>query len=298
MTELLTASDEVVAALAEGRPVVALESTVIAHGLPSPQNFEVAKELERLIRDTGAVPATVAVLKNRLRVGLDPKDIEELAAGGADKLSSGDLGPAVTSGNSGATTVSATMVAAQLAGIRVFATGGIGGVHRGAAQSFDVSTDLEELGRTKVAVVCSGAKAILDLPATLQYLETKGVPVLGYRTQEFPAFYSPTSGLTLRNRADSPAEAANSISAHWRLGGTTGVLVANPIPAEEGLPNEEVERYIAEAESEMDGLSGPEVTPFLLARLAELSSGATVTANVALLRSNAVLAAEIAVALS
>jgi len=298
MTELLSASDEVVAALAEGRAVVALESTVIAHGLPSPQNLEVAQELEGLIRDNGAIPATVAVLKNRLKVGLDEKDIEELAAGGVDKLSSGDLGPAVTTGGTGATTVSATMVAAQLAGIRVFATGGIGGVHRGAAQSFDISTDLEELGRTKVAVVCSGAKAILDLSATLEYLETKGVPVLGYGTLEFPAFYSPTSGLSLRHRADTAAEAASAISAHWELGGTTAVLVANPISAESGLPSEDISRYVDEAEAELEGLSGPDLTPRLLARLAELSDGATVAANVALLRSNAVVAAQIAVALS
>lgn len=297
MTPDLNLQPEVAGALARGAPVVALESTVIAHGLPWPENLAMGRRLEAVVRESGAVPATVAVLGGRLRVGLGEDELERLAQGGVPKLTRRDLSWAVARGGDGATTVSATMHIAHLAGIRVFATGGIGGVHRG--DRWDVSADLPELARTPVIVVCSGAKAILDLPATLEWLETHAVPVLGYGTDEFPAFFTRSTGLPLEARVDSPAEAAAVAQASWRNGLVTGVLVCAPCPPEVALPRERAEPAIeaALAEASARGVAGKAITPFLLARVAELTGGESRTANQALLERNARLAAEIAVAL-
>jgi len=307
---------EVQAALVAGRPVVALESTVIAHGLPYPQNREVALVMEAIIREEGAVPATIAVLGGALRVGLTAAEIEHLAtASSVRKLSRRDIAACLAQRGDGATTVAATMLIAHRAGIQVFATGGIGGVHRqqisrSANQQIehgtrntqhvaDISADLPELARTPVCVVCSGAKAILDLPATLEWLETWGVPVLGYQTDEFPAFYSRASGLPVAARVESPTEAAAVARAHWALGGG-GLLLAVPVPAADELPPAAVEQALAAALAEADrqGISGPAVTPFLLRRVGELTSGASLRANVALLQNNAAVAARLAVALA
>lgn len=298
----LTVSEEVASAIEEGRPVVALESTIISHGFPYPANLECALECERLAREGGAVPATVAVLGGRLTVGIDRDAIEHLATAGSDaiaKASRRDLGVLAATGADGATTVAGTMVAAHLAGIAVFATGGIGGVHRGAQQSFDVSADLLELARTEVAVVCAGAKSILDLPLTLEVLETHGVPVLGYRTDEFPSFYLRSSGLRVDARLDTPEAIAEVLRARRALGLSGGAVVANPIPAEHeldpGLLGEWTDAALAEAEG--GGVHGKAVTPFLLARLHELSGGATEEANKALVFNNVALAARVASAL-
>lgn len=297
MTPDLDVLPEVAGALTRGAPVVALESTVIAHGLPWPENLAMGRRLEAVVRESGAVPATVAVLGGRLRVGLGLDELEHLAQGGLPKLSQRDLSWAVARGGDGATTVSATMHIAHLAGIRVFATGGIGGVHRG--DRWDVSADLPELARTPVIVVCAGAKAILDLPATLEWLETHAVPVLGYGTDEFPAFFTRSTGLPLEARVDSPAEAAAVAQASWRNRLVTGVLVCAPCPPEVALPRERAEPAIeaALAEASTRGVAGKAITPFLLARVAELTGGESRTANQALLERNARLAAEIAVAL-
>ena len=286
------------AALDGGAPVVALESTVIAHGLPWPENLELARSLEEQVRAAGAEPATIAVLSGRLRVGLEPEEVERLARGeGIAKLTRRDLAVAVACGSDGATTVSATMAIAHAAGIRVFATGGIGGVHRG--DRTDVSADLPELARTPMVVVCAGAKAILDLPATLEWLETNGVPVIGYGSGEFPAFFTRSSGLPLEARADSPTEVAAVARAAWRNGLTSAVLVTVPCPEPVALPRERMEQAVtrAIAEAESDGIRGKGVTPFLLRRVAELTGGESRTANLALLRQNAGIAAEIARAL-
>jgi pseudouridine-5'-phosphate glycosidase len=295
----LIVAEEVTGALSAGRPVVALESTIISHGMPYPQNLSTAVEVEHVVRDHGAVPATVALVDGRVRVGLAAPELERLARGPVAKASRRDLGPLSAAAATAGTTVAATMHLAHLAGIGVFATGGIGGVHRGAELSFDVSADLVELGRTPVTVLCAGAKAILDLPKTLEVLETQGVPVIGYRTAEFPAFWSPASGLPLEHRADSPAEVAEAIVAHRDLGGA-GVLVANPIPAEDALPGAQLEAWIAEAvaRAHREAVAGSEVTPFLLARINDLSSGRSLAANIALVRNNAALAAEVSAELS
>jgi pseudouridine-5'-phosphate glycosidase len=298
---LIVPSPEVAQALRQGRPVVALESTIISHGLPRPRNLEVARRLEAIVREEGATPATIAVLDGRLRVGLGDGDLIHLAATeGIAKISRRDLAAALASGGDGATTVSATMIAAHLAGIRVFATGGIGGVHRGAADSFDISADLQELGRTPVAVVCAGAKAILDLPKTLEVLETLGVPVIGHGTDTLPAFWCRSSGLKLPHRLDSAAEIASLLEVQSRLGEHTGTLVANPIPEQAALPNDVVEKAIGEAikTAEEAGVTGAAVTPYLLSRLNELTGGASLEANIALVENNARLAAEIAVRLA
>ncbi|MBL8360105.1 MAG: pseudouridine-5'-phosphate glycosidase [Rubrivivax sp.] len=291
---------DVAAALAAGRPVVALESTIIAHGMPWPQNLETARRVEQAVRHAGALPATIAVLGGRPTVGLTDVQLEALARSGAAvaKLSRRDLGVAAATRRDGATTVAATMKLAAMAGIRVFATGGIGGVHRGAETSFDVSADLLELARTPVAVVCAGAKAILDLPLTLEVLETHGVPVLGHRCDELPAFYSRDSGCPLPHRCESAAEIAAVLRAHWALG-LAGVVVANPIPVEHALPRDRVDGAIAQAlaEAEAQGVRGPASTPFLLARVAELTGGDSLGANIALVLDNARLAAAIAKAL-
>ena len=296
----LDLAPEVAAALATGRAVVALESTIVAHGMPWPENLRTAQRVEAAVREAGAVPATVAVLGGRLKAGLAAAELEHLARTGPaiPKASRRDLAVLMARGADGATTVSATMIVAHRAGIRVFATGGIGGVHRGADKSFDISADLLELARTPVAVVCAGAKAILDLPLTLEVMETQGVPVIGYRTDRLPAFYSRDSGLPVPHRLDDPAAVARTMQLQWQLGLTGGLLVANPIPAAFELPRERIDRAIAQALVEADGqgLSGAAVTPLLLARVAELTGGESLAANIALVLDNARLAAEIACA--
>jgi pseudouridine-5'-phosphate glycosidase len=284
-------------AIADRRAVVALESTVLTHGLPRPVNFEIAVEMERIIVGSGAVAATIAVLDGRLLVGLDAADLQRVCTDpGLKKLNRRDLAPAAALGWSGGTTVSATMALADAAGIRVLATGGIGGVHRGGTG--DVSADLEELARTPVAVVCSGAKSILDLDRTLEWLETRGVPVAGWQSDTFPEFFSPATSRPVSLRVDSAAEAARLIALQRAVGG--GPLICVACPADQAVPAEIVEGALAAAEAEASaaGISGKEVTPYLLMRLAELTSGATLRANLALLRNNAAVAAEIALALT
>ncbi len=299
MKSLIDIRPEVAAALAEQRPVVALESTLIAHGLPYPRNLETARAAGARVRDSGAVPATIAVTDGRLRIGLESGEIERFAsAEGIVKVSRRDLGPVIAGGGDGATTVAATMIAARLAGIRFMATGGIGGVHRGGEDSLDISADLSELARTGVAVVSAGAKVILDLPRTLEVLETHGVPVVGYGTSDFPAFYCRGSGLALEARAETPEEAARLAQAHWELGLGGGLLFANPPPVETALERAEVEALVAKAgqEAAAAGITGKRLTPILLERLAELSGGRSLEANVALVQSNAALAGRIAAA--
>ena len=298
MQSHLQIAPEVAAALAAGGPVVALESTIISHGMPYPRNLETARRVEAVIRHQGAVPATIAVLDGRLRVGLGDAELERLATeAGLAKLSRRDLPIALATGGSGATTVAATMIAAAAAGIAVFATGGIGGVHRGGESSLDISADLEELARTPVAVVCAGAKAILDLPRTLEYLETRGVPVIGFRTSVFPAFYFRDSGLPVDHRAGSAAEVARIMAAQWRLSGG-GLVVANPITPAEELDPMVIDEAIATAleEAERDGIRGKAVTPYLLERLEALTGGISLDANIALVLDNAAVGAAIAVA--
>jgi pseudouridine-5'-phosphate glycosidase len=301
MNELLALSEEVAQALRRRKPVVALETTLVTHGLPHPQGLEAAVELEQIVRAAGAVPATMGILDGAARVGLARAELERLAtAPGVAKVNLGNLGAVVAAGAAGSTTVAATMFLAAQAGIRVFATGGIGGVHRDAAESGDVSADLTALGRFPVAVVCAGAKAILDLPRTVELLETLGVPVLGLGTDEFPAFYRRSSGQRVDRRCGTADELARAARAHWALGSGTGVLVGNPIPEADELPREAYERALegALADAAQRGLRGREVTPFLLDRLRELTGGVTVKANLALLRNNARVAGELARALA
>ena len=294
-------SPEVAAALAEGGAVVALESTIVTHGLPWPRNLETARSVEAAVRAEGAVPATVAVLGGRLRVGLDASELEALARQtDVAKLSRADLAARMALGGDGSTTVAATMIGARLAGIECFATGGIGGVHRGAEHSFDVSADLDELARTAVTVVCAGAKAILDLPKTLEALETRGVPVIGWKTAAFPAFWSRDSGLACPLTMDRVDQVARAHRLRAALGIAGGQLVANPIPAAAEISAGEIAPVIdaAVAQAEAEGVSGKEVTPFLLARVFEATGGRSLEANVALVESNACLAARIALALA
>ena len=296
----LYVSDPVRAALAASQPVVALESTVIAHGLPYPHNLELACAMEAEVRAAGAVPATVGVVAGVPTVGMRDADIQRFArAEGILKLSRRDIAYAVAMRRDGATTVAATMALAARAGIAVFATGGIGGVHRGARESWDISADLTELARTPVLVVCAGAKAILDLPATLEYLETAGVPVLGLATDEFPAFYSLGSGLPIPARVETPTEAAAVWRAHRALGGA-GLLLAVPPPADVALPRAAVEAAIEDAygRAAAAGVRGPAVTPFLLAAVAAATHGESIRTNIALLRQNARIAAQVAQALA
>ena len=296
---VIAKSPEVAAALAEGGAVVALESTIVTHGLPWPRNLETARAVEAAVRAKGAVPATVAVLGGRLRVGLDAGELEALARQtGIAKLSRADLAARMALGGDGSTTVAATMIGARLAGIECFATGGIGGVHRGAERSFDVSADLDELARTAVTVVCAGAKAILDLPKTLEALETRGVPVIGWRTTAFPAFWSRDSGLSCPLTMDREDQVARAHRLRAALGIAGGQLVANPIPAAAEIPAEEIAPVIDAAVAQAEGVSGKEVTPFLLARVLEATGGRSLEANVALVESNARLAARIALALA
>jgi pseudouridine-5'-phosphate glycosidase len=301
MHEYLKATPEVAEALAAGRPVVALESTIISHGFPYPANVQCAREAERIAREEGAVPATVAVLGGQLRVGLSDAEIEYLGTTpGIAKASRRDMATLLARREDGATTVAGTMIVAALAGIRVFATGGIGGVHRGAPESFDISADLQELARTDVAVVCAGAKSILDLPLTLEYLETHGVPVLGFRTDEFPAFYSRTSGLGVDARLETPDEIAEVLRVRRALGITGGVVVVDPIPAQYELPHTEIDSVVerALADAAAQGVSGKAVTPFLLGRIHELTAGGSEEANKQLVYNNVRLAAQIAGALA
>jgi pseudouridine-5'-phosphate glycosidase len=281
----------------EARSVVALESTIIAHGMPYPENLATARLLEQQVREGGAVPATIAVIGGAIRVGLDAAELEHLArSSDVLKLSRADLPYAVASGKTGATTVAATMICAHLAGIRVFATGGIGGVHRGAQNSFDISADLEELARTQVAVVSAGAKALLDLPKTLEYLETRGVPVIGYRSDEFPAFWSRASGLKTPLRMDSPEEIARFLALKWEMGLGGGAVICNRVPEDDEISAGAMRGFIDEALRDADarGIFGKAVTPFVLARIAELTGGRSLRTNIALAASNARLAADIA----
>lgn len=296
----LRIAPEIREALAAGAPVVALETTIVSHGMPYPENVETALALEREIRQRGATPATIAVLDGAIRVGLKESQLDALAKDGdVLKLSRADLAYALAARRPGATTVAATMICAHMAGIRVFATGGIGGVHRGAARTFDMSADLEELAQTAVAVVCAGAKALLDLPKTLEYLETRGVPVVGYRTNEFPAFWSRSSGLAVPLRMDSAAEIAHLLRVKWELGLRGGVVIANPVSEQDDIPAAEMAAHIdrAVAEAAARGIAGKAVTPFILSRIAELTGGRSLAANIALVKSNARLAADVAVEL-
>jgi pseudouridine-5'-phosphate glycosidase len=278
---------------------VALESTIITHGMPYPENVATARAVEADVRSCGAEPATIAVIDGKVRVGLTDDELEWLGtAKDVLKLSRNDLPYAVAMGKHGSTTVAATMICAHRAGIRIFATGGIGGVHRGAESSFDISADLEELARTPVAVVCAGAKALLDLPKTLEYLETRGVPVIGYRTDEFPAFWSRSSGLRAPLRCDSADEVARVLRTKWELGLEGGAVICNPVDEADEIPAGEMDGFIAEAvaEAERQGVRGKAVTPHILARIVELTGGRSLRTNIALVRSNARLAAEIATA--
>ena len=295
----LSFAPEVEAALKAGQPVVALESTIITHGMPWPQNLEMARKVEATIRDGGAVPATIAVMGGRIHIGLTDDSLQALARTPPDqamKLSRADLAVCVAQGRTGATTVAATMICAALAGIRVFATGGIGGVHRGAEDSFDISADLRELAQTPVTVVAAGAKAILDLPKTWEVLETFGVPVIAYGQDELPAFWSRRSGIAAPLRMDSAAQIAAAANMRARLGLTGGQLVTNPIPPEAEIPRDEINPVIEQAlaEAEAQGIAAKSVTPFLLQRIFELTDGRSLEANIALVLNNARLAADIA----
>ncbi|NTE55198.1 pseudouridine-5'-phosphate glycosidase [Agrobacterium tumefaciens] len=293
-------SQEVAAAKQRGAPIVALESTIITHGMPYPGNIEMAESVEQIIRDQGAVPATIAVIHGTLHIGLEKDQLEALAqTTDAMKVSRADIAFAIAERRTGATTVAATMIAAARAGIRVFATGGIGGVHKGAEETFDISADLTELARTGVIVICAGAKAILDIPKTLEVLETNGVPVVTFGSEEFPAFWSRSSGLPSPLSLNSPAAIANFQATREQLGIEGGMLVANPVPEEDEIPREEMEIYINRAIShaERDEVTGKAVTPYLLGDIFRLTDGRSLETNIALVRNNAQLAAEIAVAL-
>lgn len=300
MNPYLDVNPAVAQALAEGKPVVALESTIISHGMPYPQNVETALKVEEIIRQNGAVPATIAILGGRLKAGLSPEEIEYLGKQGqkVTKASRRDLSVLVAQGADGATTVATTMMIAHMAGIKLFATGGIGGVHRGAETTMDISADLEELGQTDVMVVCAGAKAILDLKLTLEYLETKGVPVLGYQTEELPAFYTRTSGLKVDYRVDSPEMLAKVLKTQHDLGLHGGILVTNPIPEAYSMDAQAINAVIdqAIAEAEAKGIHGKETTPFLLAKVKEITGGDSLEANIQLVFNNAKLAAQTAAA--
>ena len=298
MNKYLDISPEVREALEAGKPVVALESTIISHGMPYPKNVETALLVEQTIRDNGAVPATIAVIGGRLKAGLSKEEIEYLGKAGRDvaKASRRDLPTLVARGADGATTVTTTMIIAHMAGINIFATGGIGGVHRGAETTMDISADLEELAQTPVMVVCAGAKSILDLGLTLEYLETKGVPVIGYGTNELPAFYTPHSGFGVDYRADSPQELAAMFRAQRELGYKGGMLVTNPIPEQYAMDKAVIDAAIEQAlrESVEQGVKGKEATPFLLARVVELTGGDSLESNIQLVLNNARLAAKTA----
>ena len=302
MNPYLDILPEVAEAIADGRPVVALESTIISHGMPYPQNVETALRVEQIIRENGAVPATIAIIGGRLKAGLSPEEIEYFGKKGRAiaKASRRDLAVLCARGEDGATTVTTTMIIAHMAGIKIFATGGIGGVHRGATETMDISADLEELAHTPVMVICAGAKSILDLGLTLEYLETRGVPVLGYGTKELPAFYTRHSGFGVDYEVDSPEELAQAFKASHDLGFSGGMLVTNPIPEEYSMPKDVIDAAIDRAirECEEQGIRGKDTTPFLLARVAELTGGDSLASNIQLVFNNARLAALTAAAYS
>ena len=302
LNRYLDISTEVKEALEQGKPVVALESTIISHGMPYPQNVETAMNVEKLIRENGAVPATIAIIKGRLKAGLTAEEIDYLGRAGhaVPKASRRDLPVLVAKGSDGACTVTTTMMIAHMAGIQVFATGGIGGVHRGAETTMDISADLEELGQTPVMVVCAGAKSILDLGLTLEYLETHGVPVIGYGTEELPAFYTRKSGFKVDYRIDTPADLAKAFYVKQDMGLGGGMLVTNPIPEEYSMDHEVINKAIDEAVAEANrlGIHGKETTPFLLAKIKDITGGDSLAANIQLVYNNARLAAATAVELS
>ncbi len=302
MNKYLDIAPEVAAALAEGKPVVALESTIISHGMPYPKNVETALEVEKIIRDNGAVPATIAIIGGRLKAGLSAQEIEYFGKKGGEiaKASRRDLPVLIARGQDGACTVTTTMMIAHMAGISIFATGGIGGVHRGAETTMDISADLEELGQTPVMVVCAGAKSILDLGLTLEYLETKGVPVIGYGTEELPAFYTRKSGFGVDYRLDTPKELAEAFYAQREMDLKGGMLVANPIPEQYAMDADVIGRAIdqAVAESREQGIHGKATTPFLLARVKDLTGGDSLESNIQLVYNNARVAAQAAVHLA
>ena len=300
-SRFLDIAPEVQSTLDKGGAVVALESTIITHGMPHPQNVVTAREVEAVVRDNGAVPATIAIIEGRIKIGLSDAELVWLGtAKDVMKLSRADLPYAVAAKRHGATTVAATMICAHLAGIRVFATGGVGGVHQGVESTMDISADLDELARTPVAVICAGAKAILDLPRTLEYLETRGVPVVGYRTDRFPAFWSRTSELAVPLRLDSPDEMADLIRTKEALGLDGGVLVANPVPSADEIPAGDMKAFIdaAVAEAKARGVVGKAVTPFLLSHLFEMTGGRSLATNIALVKNNAALAGQLALSLA
>ena len=301
MNPYLDIHPEVAEALRTGKPVVALESTIISHGMPYPQNVQTALQVEAIIRENGAVPATIAIIGGRLKAGLSPEEIEYFGKKGTaiHKASRRDLAVLCARGEDGATTVATTMIIAHMAGIKIFATGGIGGVHRGAETTMDISADLEELGRTPVMVVCAGAKSILDLGLTLEYLETKGVPVIGYGTEELPAFYTRQSGFGVDYRIDTPEELAKAFYAQQTMA-LGGMLVTNPIPEEFAMPKDIIDKAIDQAIAECNakGIHGKETTPFLLARVAEITGGDSLASNIRLVFNNAALAAKTAVAMA
>ena len=298
--EFLAIHPDIQSALDQRRPVVALESTIITHGMPSPENVRTAIEVEETVRANGALPATVAVIDGKIAIGLSKSALERLATTkDVVKASGRDLAAVMSRGGSAGTTVSATMRIAALAGIKIFATGGVGGVHRGAQETFDVSADLVELGRTAVTVVCAGVKSILDIPLTLEYLETQRVPVIAAGSDDFPAFYTRSSGLKADHRLDTPEQIARAIAIHWQLGSGSGMLIANPIPEADALDPAIIDGMIADAVAEAaeQGVGRKELTPFLLARINELSGGSSLRANIALVKNNAALAARIAASL-
>ena len=299
--DLMDFSPEIAEARAQRKPIVALESTIITHGMPYPRNVETARTVEDAVRSFGAAPATIAVIDGRLRVGLAPKEIESLGqlTGGVVKASRRDLAPVVARRGSAGTTVAATMFVAELAGIEIFATGGIGGVHRGAEETFDISADLVELSRTRVAVVCAGAKSILDIQKTLEFLETQGASIVGYRCDEFPAFYARSSGFKIEHRCDGLHDLARMIRLQREVG-PGGLLIANPAPEDQALEEAMIEERIAVAvaEAKEQGIGKKEATPFLLRRVAELTGGKSLEANIALIKNNAILAAQTAVELA
>ncbi|GIU42557.1 pseudouridine-5'-phosphate glycosidase [Shewanella algidipiscicola] len=298
LAQYLDINPEVKAALDAGRPVVALESTIISHGMPYPQNVETALKVEQIIRDNGAIPATIAILNGRLKVGMTHDEIEYLGKAGQAviKTSRRDIPFIVAQKADGATTVASTMILADMAGIKVFATGGIGGVHRGAQETFDISADLQELANTEVAVVCAGAKSILDIGLTLEYLETQGVAVVGYQTEKVPAFYTRESDFNVDYRLDDPKQIADAMAAKWQMGLKGGVVVTNPIPEQHALDKAMIDQVIKNAVVEMEekGISGKASTPFLLAKVAEKTEGCSLAANIALVFNNAKLASQIA----
>ncbi|OZN25516.1 pseudouridine-5-phosphate glycosidase [Actinobacillus seminis] len=298
MNNYLVLSQEVQDGMAKGLPIIALESTIISHGMPYPQNVSMAREVEQIIRDNGAVPATIAIVDGKIKIGLSDEELEMFGSSkGIAKVSRRDLADIVASKKLGATTVASTMIAAELAGIKFFVTGGLGGVHRGWEHNLDISADLEELAQTSVTVICAGAKSILDLPATLEYLETKGVPVIGYKTENLPAFFCRDSGLALPLSSDDLQRIADMIKTKWELGLQGGVVVANPIEEEHALSPEYINSIIEAAvkEAEEKGITGKNITPFLLGKIVELTEGKSLQANIHLVKHNAKVGAQLAV---